>query len=60
MLYPFNCENCGEIELELKPSQIPLKECPNCGSEKIERVFSATPSLWKTSGAYSKAKHGNE
>jgi putative FmdB family regulatory protein len=60
MLYPFNCENCGEIELNLKPSQIPLKECPNCGSEKIERTFSAIPSLWKTAGAYSKAKHGNE
>ena len=59
MLYPFNCENCGEIELNLKPSQIPLKECPNCGSEKIERVFkSSVPSLWRCSGAYSKSNHG--
>jgi len=57
MLYPFNCENCGEIELNLKPSQIPLKECPNCGSEKIERIFTVVESIWNCRGAHSKADH---
>ena len=59
MLYPFTCKNCGEFELNLKMSEIPLKECPNCGSEKVERVFVATQSIWKTSGAFSKTFHRN-
>lgn len=58
MTYPFNCKICGEIELELKPSQIPLKECPICGCKEIERIFQPIQSLWKCSGAYSKSNHG--
>jgi putative FmdB family regulatory protein len=57
MFYKFNCEQCGEIELNLKMSEIPLKQCPNCGCEKIERVFTATTSVWRCSGAFSKVNH---
>ena len=57
MIYQFKCEKCGELELNLRMSEIPLKECPNCGCAKIERIFSGVTSIWKTTGAYSKQYH---
>ena len=53
MTYTFNCANCGEIELKLKPSQIPLKNCLKCDCEDIERVFAPTPTIYKCGGFYS-------
>jgi len=60
MIYQFNCEVCGEIYLNLKMSDIPLKECPDCGCKNIERSFAPTISLWKCDGAYSKQNHGKD
>jgi len=57
-IYNFKCQTCGEIELNLKPSDIPLKQCPNCNNLKIERIFNPILSMWKTDGAYSKNNHG--
>jgi len=54
--YEFKCETCGEIELELKMSQIPLKQCPKCGNEKIERVFGSVGVVWNCSGNFGKNK----
>lgn len=52
MTYPFVCESCGEFELELKPSQIPLKQCPRCKGDKVERVFHPVKTVYKTGGFY--------
>jgi putative FmdB family regulatory protein len=61
MFYQFNCETCGEIELDLKMSDIPLKQCPECGNEKIERTFKVgTVSIWHCDGAFSKQNHGKD
>lgn len=57
-IYNFKCKTCGEIELNLKFSDIPLKKCPICCSLNIERIFSPINSMWKTNGAYSKTNHG--
>lgn len=58
MIYPFKCKKCGEFELKLKMSEIPLKKCPHCGSKKVERIFTVVDSIWKVGGAYSKQNHG--
>lgn len=52
--YEFKCDKCGDIEFNLRMSEIPLKECPKCGSVKIVRVFKPVPSIWKCSGAFGK------
>lgn len=54
MIYTFNCENCGDIEVTMSHKDLPLEKCPNCNSAKIERVWQATTSVWKCGGAYSK------
>ncbi|MGE5327999.1 MAG: FmdB family zinc ribbon protein [Deltaproteobacteria bacterium] len=53
-LYTFICEKCGEIELNISMKDIPLKECPKCGSKNIQRKFRPTVSIWKCDGACGK------
>jgi putative FmdB family regulatory protein len=57
MRYPFICENCGEFEFEVKISDMPLKKCPHCNDEKIERVFKPITSIWKCDGTFSRPNH---
>jgi putative FmdB family regulatory protein len=57
--YNYNCKNCGNMALELRMSEVPLKECPKCGSEEVVRNYGATNNIWKTDGAYSKRNHKN-
>ena len=52
MYYTFNCKNCGTLELKLKVAEIPLKKCPQCEGEEIERVFQSTPTIYKCGGFY--------
>lgn len=54
--YEFKCPNCGEVEFNLKMSEIPLKECPKCKSDKIVRVYKPIASIWKCGGAFGKDK----
>ena len=53
-IHLFDCSRCGVIELDLKMSDIPLRECPKCKSVCIEKVFAPTSSIWKCSGACGK------
>lgn len=53
--YNFKCASCGEIELVLKMSEIPLKKCPKCESEKIERDFKPIPIIWNCQGSFGKS-----
>lgn len=58
MYYKFECKNCGEFEIKLKMSEVPLKQCPHCGGQEVQRVFdSGILSIWKTDGAHSKSYH---
>lgn len=54
MIYTYNCENCGEIEVQMSYKDLPLKNCPECNSTKIERIWQPTNNIWKCNGAYSK------
>lgn len=54
-MYDYNCKKCGDIQLEAKPSEIPLKECKICGTKDPQRIFAPTPSIWKTDGAFGKS-----
>lgn len=56
--YNFKCPTCGEIELTLRMSDIPLKQCPVCQDNNIQRIFAPINNIWKTGGAYSKSNHG--
>jgi len=52
MVYDYDCENCGEIQIEAKPSEIPIKNCPRCGSKNMERIFKPIGISFKGSGFY--------
>lgn len=56
MLYQYNCQNCGEIEVNISYKDLPLKECPQCKSTEIERIYKAVSSVWKCDGAFGKSK----
>jgi putative FmdB family regulatory protein len=57
MLYKFNCEQCGEKELDLKVSECNLDVCPDCGS-KMTRIFGTPTAIWKCSGDYNGTRGG--
>jgi putative FmdB family regulatory protein len=54
--YKYFCSKHGEIILNLPFGKAKDKEkCPLCGQE-VERIYSATNSVWKCSGAFGKSK----
>lgn len=41
-VYDYKCEDCGKVsEVFLRSLGEPVK-CPSCGSENLERIFSAS------------------
>lgn len=40
MRYLFNCKNCGDFEINMSHTELPLEKCPTCGEENPERIFS--------------------
>jgi len=53
--YLYQCEQCGEITLDLKlGTNKEIEICPKCGKE-IKRTYSAVGNIWKTTGAYGKS-----
>ncbi len=52
--YSYQCNNCSHIlESFQKMSDAPLKECPNCGKDTLEKVLLSAPSFaLKGSGWY--------
>lgn len=51
-LYEYRCMNCGEkIEIIQKSTDVPLKNCPNCGG-LLKRLFSPPMLQFRGSGWY--------
>ena len=50
-LYTYKCNVCGlEKDYEMKPSEVPLKQC-ECGAENPERIWSSSVrQVWNTDG----------
>ena len=53
--YDYKCQECGEMKLERKISEIPVKHCPKCKG-KIERIYKPIPSIWNCSGNFGKSE----
>ncbi len=53
MYYKYYCKECEkEHEVKMSYKDLPLKNCPECHSEDIERVWGAINQVWKTDGAF--------
>ena len=59
MFKTYKCLKCGEFDVDRKLSEGELENCPRC-DEKVKRVWSPTPSIWKTSGAFGKSTVSNK
>ena len=54
--YNYFCSKHGEIILNLPFGTAKDKEkCPLC-SQEVERIYSATNAIWKTSGNYNSTR----
>lgn len=52
-IYEYVCDSCKyNFEIEQSMQDEPLSECPKC-KNKIRRVFSLSPIIFKGSGFYS-------
>lgn len=52
-IYEYRCSNCGhELETLQKISDDPLKECPACGQESLQKLVSAASFRLKGGGWY--------
>ena len=52
-IYEYRCESCGkELEKIQKFSDPPLRECPACGKETLQKLVSASSFRLKGSGWY--------
>lgn len=52
-IYEYRCAACGhELEALQKVSDAPLRKCPDCGKQKLERLMSAPSFRLKGSGWY--------
>lgn len=52
-IYTYRCDNCGvQFERQQKFSDPPLKECPECQSKKLRKVYTPVGIVFKGSGFY--------
>jgi putative FmdB family regulatory protein len=52
-LYEYACRNCGhQFEARQKMSDDPIKTCPNCQQDTVERLVSRSSFALKGSGWY--------
>jgi putative FmdB family regulatory protein len=53
MTYEYYCNCCG-VQIAIKQSikDDPLKSCPNCSQEALEKILSPVPSILKGTGWY--------
>ncbi|MBC7795827.1 MAG: zinc ribbon domain-containing protein [Pyrinomonadaceae bacterium] len=52
-IYEYKCSNCeNKLETMQKISDEPLKVCPKCGAEKLEKQWSLSGFQFKGSGWY--------
>lgn len=52
-IYTYNCDKCGLLEVTMSYKELPLKQCPNCESTNVARVWHNASQLWKVEGSYS-------
>ena len=58
MTRTYLCKTCGEFDHQCKITDDVLRVCPTCDSP-VQRVFSATPIIWKTDGCFGKSNVGS-
>ena len=52
-IYEYGCEACGhQLEVTQKISDAPLKTCPECGKDALQKLISATAFVLKGGGWY--------
>src|SRR4051812_20030201 len=52
-LYEYGCESCGhQLEVQQKIADAPLKTCPVCGKDALQKLISSTAFVLKGSGWY--------
>ena len=52
-IYEYQCQSCGhELEKLQRMSEIPLRDCPDCGESELRRLVSAAGFRLKGSGWY--------
>jgi putative FmdB family regulatory protein len=60
-LYEYGCESCGHrLEIQQKLADAPLKTCPSCGKDALEKILSATAFVLKGSGWYKDGYSGGD
>jgi putative FmdB family regulatory protein len=53
-VYTYRCGECGsEFERQQSFNEPPLKKCPVCGKEALQKVFTPVGIVFKGSGFYS-------
>jgi putative FmdB family regulatory protein len=53
-VYVYHCAKCGfQFEQQQKFSDNPLKNCPECGSNSLHKVYTPVGIIYKGSGFYS-------
>lgn len=52
-LYEYACSHCGaELEIRQRISEDPVRQCPECGTEALERLVSQSSFALKGGGWY--------
>lgn len=60
-VYEYACEGCGhQLEIQQKLADAPLKTCPECGKDLLEKLISSTAFVLKGSGWYKDGYSGAE
>ncbi|MSP61773.1 MAG: zinc ribbon domain-containing protein [Myxococcales bacterium] len=59
--YEYGCEGCGHrLEILQKLADAPLKTCPECGKDLLEKLISPTAFVLKGGGWYKDGYSGND
>ena len=60
-LYEYGCEGCGHrLEAQQKLADPPLKTCPACGKDLLQKIISPTAFVLKGSGWYKDGYSGGK
>lgn len=60
-VYEYGCEGCDHrFEVQQKLADAPLKTCPECGKDLLEKLISPTAFVLKGSGWYKDGYSGGE
>ena len=59
-LYEYDCATCGTFEATQRITEAPLRACPTCGGEKVQRLISANSFALKGGGWYADLYGGSK